>query len=240
MSTVGEGFVGFQAREEVVVAALFFDDRCGGLAVLADFFVEGLAVAAGGDCGHEDVFGGHEGELFAEGAGDDVGVDDQAAGHVLVEDQNRVDGEEGLRDREAAVGGVVERALHPLRGVGFVGVRGEAHGEAGEAADAFGAHGVALVGHRGGADLVGFEGLFDFFAVGEDAEIGRGFVAARGDAGEGVEDLGVDLARVGLAGDGVGAGEAHLFGDALLRAGGLWRGRRRRARGSWPGCRWCL
>ena len=105
------------------------------------------------------------------------------------------------------------RALHPLCGVGFVGVRGEAHGEAGEAADAFGAHGVSLVGHRGGADLVGFEGLFDFFAMGEDAEVGRGFVAAGGDAGEGVEDLGVDLAGVGLSGDGVGAGEAHLFRD---------------------------
>ena len=85
----GESFVGFESGKEVVVATLLFDDFRRGLAVLADAFVERLAVAAGGYCGHEDVFGGHEGELFAEGAGDDVGVDDQAARHVLVEDQNR-------------------------------------------------------------------------------------------------------------------------------------------------------
>ena len=49
--------------------------------------------------------------------GDYLRIDDQAAGDVLVEHQNRVDRQKRLRHDEAAVGAVVERALHPLRGV---------------------------------------------------------------------------------------------------------------------------
>ena len=71
----GECLVAFQAGDEIIFAALFFHNRCGGLAVLADSFVEFLAVAAGGDGGHEDVFGRHEGQLFAQVLGDDLRVD---------------------------------------------------------------------------------------------------------------------------------------------------------------------
>ena len=94
----GECLVAFQSGDEIVFAALFLHDRRGGLAVLADSFVEFLAVAAGGDGGHEDVFGRHEGQFFAQVFGDDLRVDRQAACDVLIEDQDGVDGQEGLRE----------------------------------------------------------------------------------------------------------------------------------------------
>ena len=52
--------------------------------------------------------------------------------------------------------------------------------------------------------------------MGQEPQVGGRLVGAGGDAGERVEHLGVDLARVGLAGDGVGLVEAHLLGDELL------------------------
>ena len=56
---------------------------------------------------------------------------------------------------------VVERALEPLHARGAQRVLVQ-HGEVPrERADALGAHRVALVGHRGGADLRGLERLFD-------------------------------------------------------------------------------
>jgi hypothetical protein len=53
---------------------------------------------------------------------DDLGIDDQAAGDVLGEDEHGVDGEEGLGDGEALIGAVVEGAFEPLGG------GGEGHG----------------------------------------------------------------------------------------------------------------
>ena len=47
----GEGGVGLETGEEVVGAALLFYGVGGGEAVLADLFVEGLALAAGADGG---------------------------------------------------------------------------------------------------------------------------------------------------------------------------------------------
>ena len=52
--------------------------------------------------------------------------------------------------------------------------------------------------------------------MGEDPQVGGRFVAAGGDAGQRVEHLGVDFARIGLAGDGVRGVEAHLLGDELF------------------------
>ena len=60
---------------------------------------------------------------------------------------------------DAAVGGVVQRPLQPLNGGGHGRVHGVGHQVAAQGADALGAHGVALVGHGAGADLVLFEGL---------------------------------------------------------------------------------
>ncbi|MFT3683552.1 MAG: hypothetical protein QM783_01290 [Phycisphaerales bacterium] len=110
-----------------------------------------------------------------------------------------VEGEEGLGEGEAAVAAVVERALEPLRRGGVVSVADEVHDEAGEAADALAAHGVALVGHCAGADLLVLEGLVELLAVGEEADVGGDFVKDARGGGEVGEDEGVDDAGVGLA-----------------------------------------
>ena len=54
------------------------------------------------------------------------GMDDESVDDVAVEDQHGVDRQERLRQRQPAVGAVVERAFHPLRGGGVLGVGGQA------------------------------------------------------------------------------------------------------------------
>jgi len=125
------------------------------------------AAIMGVDGGHHDVFGGHEGQFGVDGAFEDVGVDDEAFDDVGEYDEDGVDGEEGLGDGEAFVGGVVEGAFEPLGGGGLSGGIGEGDDKAGEGGGAFAAHGVSLVGHCGGADLFLFEGFFQLFEVGE-------------------------------------------------------------------------
>ena len=82
------------------------------------------------------------------------------------------------------------------------------HEVTGEGAAALGAHGVALVGHGGGADLILLKGFFHFLEVGQQAPVGGDFMGAGGHRTEGREDIAVDLARIGLAGDGVALGKA--------------------------------
>ena len=52
--------------------------------------------------------------------------------------------------------------------------------------------------------------------MGQNAQVGGRLVAAGRDAGKRIEHLGIDFARIGLAGDGVGRVEAHLLGDELF------------------------
>ena len=82
----------------------------------ADPLVQVLPVAAGGDGRHQDVLGRHEGQLLGQVPGDHLRIDDQPGGDVLVQDQDRVDRQKRLRQRQPAVGAVVERPLQPLRG----------------------------------------------------------------------------------------------------------------------------
>ena len=69
-------------------------------------------------------------------------------------------------------------------------------------ADALGAHRVALVRHRRRADLLALERLLDLAERLQQAHVARELRRARGDAGDDAEHLRVELARVGLAGDG--------------------------------------
>ena len=84
-------------------------------------------------------------------------------------------------------------------------VAGQVHREPGEGANPFAPHRVSLVGHRRGADLVLLERLFDFFAMRQNPQVGRRFVAAGRDAGQRIQHLGIDLSRVSLPGDRVRA-----------------------------------
>ncbi len=98
--------------------------------------------------------------------------------------------------------------------------------------------GLRLVGHRAGANLIGFEGFIHFLEGGEHSDIHRHLVGGGGQCRERGDDLGIDDARVGLAGDGVDAGEAEAFGDGELELADFFRGRLQTIRGTMPACRW--
>ncbi len=201
----------------------------------ANFLVGLLSVAASLDDGHDDVLGGHEGQLLGDAPRDDLRVDDQALGDVLQRREHDVRGQEGFRERDAAVRAVVERALEPLHAGRVQGVLLEDHQVACETADALGAHRVALVRHGGRADLRGLEGLLDFLCaradvsarevdedagtdleVGEEAQVGGELVCGRTEAGQGRENVDVDFARVRLGRHGVRIGEAGQSGDPAV------------------------
>ena len=85
-----------------------------------------------------------------------------------------------------------------------------------ERAHALGAHGIALVRHRGRPDLRRLERLLDLLQVCEETEVRRELVRGRTEGGERREDVDVDLARVGLRGDRVGVGEAREGGQSAV------------------------
>ena len=121
-----------------------------------------------------------------------------------------------MRNGESTVGAVVQGAFHPLSRDRHRGTRLEAHDESRERADAFATHGVAFIGHGARTDLVLFKGFFQLFLMSEDAQVGREFVSALGDAREGVENLSVEFARIGLTGDGERLVESDFFADFLF------------------------
>ena len=180
-----------------------------------------LAVAAGLHTLHENVLRGHERQLLLHMRADDVGPHDEATGHVQRHREDDVRGEEGLGQHDATDGAVVERSLEPLAGVGLGKVLGQAHDVPRQRADALAAHGVALVGHGGGADLVLAEGLFHFLQVGQEANVARHLVEGGGDARQYRQDVVVRLAGVCLAAHGDRALEAHQFTDTLVQGDDL-------------------
>ena len=105
-----------RARQQVVGFSLLFDHRGGRLAVAADALVQVLAVSPCAGGGHQDIFGRHERQLFGQVPADDLRIDLEPCRHILVQDQQCVGGQEGLRQRQPAVCAVVERPLEPLRG----------------------------------------------------------------------------------------------------------------------------
>mmetsp|Transcript_874 Transcript_874/g.1261 ORF Transcript_874/g.1261 Transcript_874/m.1261 type:complete len:427 (-) Transcript_874:221-1501(-) len=185
--------------------------------VLADHLVQLLAIAAGLDAGHEDVLRGHEGELGHHVRPDDVGPDVQPVGDVGEQVEDDVHAQEALGQVDAPDRAVVQRPLEPLAGVRLGGGGGQRHHVAGQRAHALGAHGVALVGHRAGPDLLLREGLLHLLEVGEQPHVAGHLVRALGHAAQHAEDVVVDLARVGLAGDGDGPLEAHQLAHAPVQ-----------------------
>ena len=210
----GEGGVGGDALHQVALLALLLHARGRGLRMHADALVQRLPVAAQAHALHEDGLRGHEGQVFHHALADHRRIDDHAAGDVGVEFQHRVRGQKGFRQREAAVGAVVQRALEPLGGGGHLRVLRQRHHVAGKGADALRAHGIALVGHGRGADLALLKRLFHLAEGLQQPQILRELVGALGDAGERAEHAAVQFARIGLAGNGKALLHAHLAGDA--------------------------
>ena len=141
----------------------------------------------------------------------DLGVDHQVGGHVLIEVQNGVGGQESLRHGDALVGRVVQGALKPLQAGGHGRVEPVGDDVPGQGADALASHGIALVGHGGGADLVLLKGLLHLLKGLEDAQVVGELAGGLGHPGQRGEHIGVGLPGIGLAADGHALGKAHLL-----------------------------
>lgn len=153
-------------------------------------------------------------ELFFEKGerGGGVGLEVEMGQEI----EEGVGAEEGFGNGEAAVGGVVEGSLKPLSCGCVEGVLRKRDDEAGEAANPLGIDGVALVGHGRRADL-GVEELFgELSLVSEEADVSGEFMAGGGKGAEGVYNLDVNFACVGLSCNGKEVGKAEIVGDELF------------------------
>ena len=181
--------------------------------------MEGLTVPPPLHRIHEDVLRGHEGELLQHVLFNDLGVDHQVGGHVLIEVQNGIGGQESLRHGDALVGRVVQGALKPLQAGGHGRVEPVGDDVPGQGADALAAHGVALVGHGGGSHLVGLKGLLHFLHVAQQPQVGGKFMGRLGNPRQGGQNGRVHFAGIGLAGDGLNlvGGKAHFPGNSPVQ-----------------------
>ena len=179
--------------------------------------MELLAVAAPLHRIHHDVLAGHEGQLLQNVALNDLGMDHQTGGHVQVDVQDGVHSQEGLWHRQALVGGIIQGALEPLGRGGDSGVARVHHDVTGQGADTLAAHGVALVGHGGGADLVLFKGLLHLLQVAEQPHVGGKLAGGLSDAGQGGHHVVVHLPGIGLAAHRDHGVKAHLTGYLPLQ-----------------------
>ena len=179
--------------------------------------MELLPVAAPLHSVHQDVLTGHEGQLLPHVALDHLLMDHQSSGHVGIDAQNGIHRQESLGHGQTLVGRVVQSTLEPLGGGGDRRVDRVGHHIAGQGADALAAHGIALVGHGGGTDLVFLKGLLHLLQVAEQAQIGGELAGRLGNAGEGGQHRIVHLAGIGLTRNGHHGVEAHLGGDLPLQ-----------------------
>ena len=159
---------------------------------------------------HQNVFGGHEGQLLPQMLFDHPGIDGQPARHIAVQCQQAIGAQKALGHGDPAVGAVIQRALQPLLGRRHGSVLLVGNQKAGQCRHALRAHGVALVCHGGGPDLLLFKGLLDLLAVGQQADVVGEFVGALPDLGQNGERPAVHLAGVGLPRHRHRAVKAHL------------------------------
>jgi len=88
---------------------------------------------------------------------------------------------------------------------------------ASQGASTLAAHGVTLVSHCGASDLILLERLLDLLQVGQETDIGGNLVDGGTERGHGHQDIDINLARVGLASDGVVLLESGKLGNALIQ-----------------------
>ena len=117
---------GLDAIDQVVVATLLLDHGGGLVRQHPDFFVAFLTITAGFHHRHDDILGRHERQLASDATLDDLGINHQAFGDVLENTQHDVGREEGFGQRDAAVGRVIQGALHPLHRGGLLGIGNQA------------------------------------------------------------------------------------------------------------------
>ena len=182
-----------------------------------------LTVAALFHSLHHDVLAGHKGQLGHQAAAHHLGVHHQTIRDVEHDVQDGVSGKEALSHSHALVGAVVQRALKPLGAGGKAGVQHIHHQVAGKGADALAAHGVALIGHGRGTDLVLLKGFLHLLEVCQQAQVGGKLHAALTNTCQRVQDKGIHLAAVSLAGhrhNGLGV-KTHLLCNGSIHGADL-------------------
>ncbi|MPM57021.1 hypothetical protein SDC9_103838 [bioreactor metagenome] len=137
----------------------------------------------------------------------------EPVGDVSHQAQNRVCAEKALRQRQSPVSGVIQRPLQPLGACGHGGVHSVGHQIAGKGTDALRAHGIAFVGHGGGADLVFLKGFLQLPVVLQKAQVARKAIAALGNGGQNVQHPAVKLSGIGLAAHGKAPVESKRGGE---------------------------
>ena len=75
-----------------------------------------LPVSAALDGFHKQILRGNERKIFPDTPVNDLFIDLKPGADILGEPQNGVGAEKGFRNRQAPVGGIVERPLQPLCG----------------------------------------------------------------------------------------------------------------------------
>ena len=167
----------------------------------ADHLVRLLTVSAAFDGLHQQIFRGDEGEVFPNGLANDRLIYNKSVGHIPAKTQDRIGAEESLRHGDAAVGGVIQRAFQPLYGRRHGGVYGVRDQKAGQRTDSLTAHGVSLIRHGGGANLVFFKGLLYLPVMLQQANIVCHPIGTLRNRRQTIQDAAVHLSGICLPAD---------------------------------------
>ena len=124
--------------------------------------------------------------------------------------------EEALGQSDTPDGGVIKRALKPLRGVGLLCIATKVPQFAAERAKTLAPHGVALVSHSRRANLVSLERLLKLLEHGKMPDVATDTLGGATERAKSVKNVDIDLARVGLRSADLGLVEAGLLGDELV------------------------
>jgi len=89
----------------------------------------------------------------------------QSVYHIQAQIQNTIDGKKAFGNRQSLVGRIVQRSLEPLGCGSNGGIQRIHHHITGQGSNTLTSHGITLVSHGGGADLVLLEGLFHFLQM---------------------------------------------------------------------------
>jgi len=97
--------------DQVVLASLFLDNGTGLVRQDPDLLMTFLSISTLLDNGHDDVLGGHKGELLRYPTANDLRVDDHTLGDVLQNDEQGIGGKVCLGNGDTSVGTVKSRQV---------------------------------------------------------------------------------------------------------------------------------
>ena len=182
-----------------------------------NLLVQLLTIAACLYCIHHDVLRCHERKLGHQTLLDNLLIYDQTIHNIQVQIQNTVNCEEALRNGQTFIGGVIQRALEPLRGGYQHRVHRVAHYKIREGSDTLAAHRISLICHSGRTDLALFKGLLDLLQMLQQTNIIRELMRALRNTCQDIQYAAVDLTRIGLTTYRIGSGESHLLSHTTIQ-----------------------